>query len=118
MSTRSVEQPKVPHSWIAEAVLSAASMMMVAVAAVVWARIRGQINECAGGCPDLEAVTSAIQFNGWSIIGLSAIAVVLAGFALRKTRGTDVVRGLGALALVGAMVMIVLGALVLNTSLP
>jgi hypothetical protein len=118
LSTRPVTQPKVHHSWIMELVFACSGLVMVVVAAVVWTRIHERIQECVGGCPDLDSVIDAVQFNGWSIIGLSALAMVLAGFSLRTTRGTDAVRALGSLVLVASVATIVLGALVLATSLP
>ncbi|MDR2373362.1 MAG: hypothetical protein LBD77_04540 [Bifidobacteriaceae bacterium] len=119
LSTRAVATPApVPQPWVLEAALATVAAAIVAVAVVVWVRIREQIQGCVGGCPDLDAVVSAVQVNGWTIIGLAGAAAVMAGFSLRRTRGTDVLRAFGALCLIGALVMIVLGSLVLNTSLP
>ncbi|MDR1187218.1 MAG: hypothetical protein LBK95_07165 [Bifidobacteriaceae bacterium] len=118
LSTRPVEASKVQQPWVVEALLAAVGSGMVAIAVVVWWRIHSRIQQCTGGaCPDLDAVVSDIQYNGWSVIALSALAMLMAGFSLRKTRGTDLIRALGALALIGGMVTMVLGALLLNTSL-
>jgi hypothetical protein len=118
MSTQaSVQVTQAQRPWVIEAILAALASAMVAVAVVVWWRIHSRVQECVGGCPDLEAVTDAIPYNGWSVIGLSAVGIVMAGFSLRKTRGTDAIRAIGALALIGGVAAIVLGALLLNTSL-
>ncbi|MDR1513280.1 MAG: hypothetical protein LBS56_07360 [Propionibacteriaceae bacterium] len=117
-STARVASPAVPHSWVAEASLVVAASIMVAAAVVIWVRIRGRVEACIGGCPDLDAVVSTTQLHAWAIICISAVAVVAAGFSLRRTRGTDFVRAVGALALIGALVTMVLGVMLLTTSLP
>ncbi|MDR2566492.1 MAG: hypothetical protein LBC97_10670 [Bifidobacteriaceae bacterium] len=117
-STVRPQAPAVPHSWIVEACLAACAAIMVAVSAVVWGRIHAQVLACSDGCPNIDAVASTAQFHGWAIIAISAISIIASGFSLRRTRSTDLVRAIGALALIGAVVMIALGIMLLNTSLP
>jgi hypothetical protein len=108
----------VNRDWVVELLLAISSAATVGVAAVVWGRTHERVRECVGGCLDLEAVTSAARFNGWAVIALAAIGLVMAGLSLRRTRGTDAVRVLGALALIASLVVIALGVILLTTSLP